>query len=165
MTNNLPVRKYPGRGVIRPSLESGKMVFLTACISQRKHLLANQQVHTTLRAIWSFQALRWRVSRYVLMPDHLHLFCSPEEFDDYDIEAWVKFWKSEATRQLAWKPGLWQKGCFHHRIRSDESFTAKWTYVEQNPVRAGLVRESKDWPFQGYIWRDGELTNKETEFL
>ena len=47
----------------------------------------------------------------------------------------------------------WQKGFFDHLIRHSESYSEKWQYVEQNPVRAGLVTESEDWPWQGEIVR------------
>jgi hypothetical protein len=36
-------------------------------------------------------------------------------------------------------------------LRGDESYTEKWEYVKANPVRAGLVREPEDWPYQGVL--------------
>jgi len=47
--------------------------------------------------------------------------------------------------------GIWQRGFFDHLIWSDESYSEKWNYVQQNPVRAGLVRDADEWPFQGEI--------------
>src|SRR6478672_8443810 len=41
---------------------------------------------------------------------------------------------------------LWQREYFDHVLRSDESYAEKWDYVRENPVRAGLVRSSNDWP-------------------
>ena len=34
-------------------------------------------------------------------------------------------------------------------MRDDESYTEKWIYVRENPVRAGLVARADDWPYQG----------------
>ena len=45
----------------------------------------------------------------------------------------------------------WQKGFFDHVMRSGESYSEKWNYVRNNPVRAGLVSESDAWRFQGEI--------------
>jgi len=45
----------------------------------------------------------------------------------------------------------WQPGFFDHILRSDESYTEKWNYVRDNPVRAGLVEIADDWPYQGEI--------------
>jgi putative transposase len=33
-------------------------------------------------------------------------------------------------------------------LRSDESVAGKWHYIRQNPVRAGLVVDPDDWPYQ-----------------
>jgi putative transposase len=45
----------------------------------------------------------------------------------------------------------WQKGFFDHVLRSEESYSEKWLYVVENPVRRGLVAQAQDWPFQGEI--------------
>ena len=46
---------------------------------------------------------------------------------------------------------FWQPGFDDHLLRSDESYAAKWDYVFQNPVRAGLVNRVEDWPYAGEI--------------
>jgi len=46
---------------------------------------------------------------------------------------------------------FWQRGFFDHLIRNTESYADKWDYVQENPVRAELVRTTADWPFQGEI--------------
>ncbi len=48
---------------------------------------------------------------------------------------------------------LWQRGFFDHLLRNSDSYSEKWKYVEQNPVRAGLVADAEDWPFAGEIVR------------
>ena len=40
---------------------------------------------------------------------------------------------------------------FDHVIRSSESYAEKWSYVQENPVRAGLVVDASDWPYSGEI--------------
>jgi hypothetical protein len=37
------------------------------------------------------------------------------------------------------------------QLRRHESYDSKWEYVINNPVRAGLVKEPDDWPFQGAL--------------
>ena len=44
---------------------------------------------------------------------------------------------------------IWQEEFFDHVLRSSESYSQKWDYVKENPVRAGLVRSSDEWPWQG----------------
>jgi hypothetical protein len=46
---------------------------------------------------------------------------------------------------------FWHKEFFDHVLGSDESYESKWRYVEDNPVRAGLVSGADDWPYAGEI--------------
>jgi len=128
--------------------------FVTICASKRKRLFANEMVHA---AFCEFSARGQRehgiaVGRYVLMPDHIHLFlCVPPEFN---LAQWVRMLKLALGRrliQLEHHPGFWQRGFFDHMLRSAESYAKKWAYVRENPVRAGLVAKAEDWPYQGEI--------------
>lgn len=90
------------------------------------------------------------VGRYVLMPDHLHLFVTgPGEFV---LGRWIGTLKRllAANAPQASRP-FWQRGFFDHVLRSSESYSQKWDYVLQNPVRGGLVRTADEWPFAGEI--------------
>ncbi len=49
------------------------------------------------------------------------------------------------------KGQIWEEGFFDHVLRSNESYSQKWNYVRENPVRAGLVKSAADWPYQGEI--------------
>ena len=49
------------------------------------------------------------------------------------------------------KRPLWQPGFFDHVLRHDESYSQKWEYVRENPVRAGLVVRADEWPYQGEL--------------
>ena len=46
---------------------------------------------------------------------------------------------------------LWQPGFFDHLLRHDESYSEKWLYVRENPIRNGLVEKWEDWPYRGEI--------------
>jgi putative transposase len=86
------------------------------------------------------------------MPDHLHFFAEPGEqpmpFDD-----WITVWKSGVTRVLKMPELRWQAGSFHHRIRSYEDYNEKLKYMDENPVKAGLVERIEDWPYRGEVFR------------
>ena len=81
------------------------------------------------------------------MPDHIHLLIAP-----LDREAAVgnaaatlkRFIRRELKANWQWQPGS-----FDRLLRSDESAEEKWQYIRENPVRAGLVRESGEWPYRG----------------
>ncbi len=144
----MPNRHKPASGV---RIDSGEptIVFVTVCTKDRRRWLDCEEAHRQLLAVWQ-QADAWLVGHYVLMPDHLHLFAAPRDLR-FTIEQWITFWKSQFTRSHAHPDWLWQPSAFHHRLRRQDSYSQKWIYVQENPVRAGLVSHPADWPFQGFL--------------
>ncbi len=141
-------RRHPAKGVlISPSEPT--IVFLTVCTEKRYPWLACDAAHALLLNAW-LAADRWRVGRYVIMPDHVHLFCSPAGIDAR-FEPWVRFWKSHVSRHSPDPHWRWQIDCWDTRLRQQESYSAKWEYVRENPVRAGLASTQDAWPYQGVI--------------
>jgi REP element-mobilizing transposase RayT len=88
------------------------------------------------------------------MPDHFHLFVATDD-EQISISAWMKSLKntiSKTLRATGVAPPHWQKTFFDHLLRSSESYSEKWNYVRENPVRAGLVTKAEDWPYMGEIF-------------
>jgi putative transposase len=85
------------------------------------------------------------------MPDHWHGFVALDD-SKTNISSWVKSFKNATSKTLR-TAGIpsphWQKGFFDHILRSNESADEKWSYVRDNPVRAGLVKAWEDWPYRG----------------
>lgn len=134
--------------------ERHPICFVTACTFERRELLANDALHADFVAFARQAAGRgaW-VGRYVLMPDHLHLFVAIED-DQIRLSDWMKSLKnalSKTMRARGFDAPHWQRGFFDHVLRGSESYTQKWDYVCANPVRAGLVGDGRDWPFAGEI--------------
>jgi putative transposase len=94
----------------------------------------------------------WTVGRYVIMPDHVHFFASPQP-EAKPLSAWLRDWKRWTALQLhktaGLTPPLWQPEFFYHLLRSAASYNEKWNYVYQNPVRAGLAAAPEQWPYAG----------------
>jgi putative transposase len=67
------------------------------------------------------------------------------------IERWISFWKRRVRRHLGANSSVFQPHSFHHRLRRGENYSDKWQYVRMNPVRAGLVQNAGDWPYQGVL--------------
>jgi len=127
------------------------IIFVTVCSKDRKKIFATQQVHALLLDCWT-RAGAWLVGRYVIMPDHIHLFCAPENSQrSISLQRWVTYWKSLAS--LAWPVAsdepVWQRHFWDTQLRRNESYDQKWDYVVQNPIRAGLAGGVADWQFQG----------------
>jgi REP element-mobilizing transposase RayT len=141
-------RKRPAQGV-HILLGQPTIVFLTVCTEDRKPWLATAAAHESLRAAWS-SARSWLVGYYSLMPDHLHLFCAPHDLS-VPLEKWVTFWKRQFRRLHADPACRWQARMFDYRLRRQESYTEKWTYVRENPVRKGLAQSAEGWLYQGMM--------------
>jgi REP element-mobilizing transposase RayT len=133
--------------------------FVTFCTHDRQRTLANNMVHDALAgfAQRGFDEKNIAVGRYVIMPDHIHLFVRGPY--DFRLSNWVSQLKGFLTKQIRCSRSLvaneekpvWQRGFFDHVLRSYESYSEKWHYVEQNPMRAGLVEKASDWPYGGCI--------------
>ncbi len=89
------------------------------------------------------------VGRYVIMPDHVHLFVRGDA--EFLLSRWIAGLKRAISSALEIRGEFWQPTFFDHILRSDESYGQKWLYVRDNPVRAGLVEQSDQWRYQGEI--------------
>jgi putative transposase len=95
--------------------------FLTACVQAKRALLARPEIHEVfIRFAQEASKRHVFVGRYVLMPDHLHLFAAfslPAPL----ISKWMKAMKgtlSEALRNAGVRGPYWQKGFFDHVLVS-----------------------------------------------
>jgi REP-associated tyrosine transposase len=127
----------------------------------RRPLLARDEVAKILIDEWRSAHERhgWAIGCYVIMPDHVHFFCRPE-LDAKLLSEFVGSWKSYTSRKInsLGRPRstpaattLLQREFFDHVLRSTESYSEKWNYVKDNPVRAGLVSASDEWKYAGEI--------------
>lgn len=84
------------------------------------------------------------VGRYVIMPDHIHLFVRGPE--DFQLGPWVGRLKQAIAKHIipAGRLPIWQRGFFDHLLRTDESYGQKWNYIRENPVRAGLATNAEN---------------------
>jgi REP element-mobilizing transposase RayT len=124
--------------------------YITFNTRRRAALLANSEVHECFTLFCRKAVDREvHVGRYVLMPDHVHIFVAGHP--EFDLGAWVRILKMSLSQAIAGSGPHWQEGAFDHLIRSTESYADKWEYVRQNPVDAGLVASPEDWPLQGEL--------------
>lgn len=128
------------------------LYFVTFNTHERRRLLANADVHAAfVRFAHEGETRGIGLGRYVIMPDHVHLFVRGNL--NFSLKQWVRMLKRALSSTTPVTPPHWQSGFFDHLIRHSESYAEKWEYVRQNPVRAGLVQNADDWPWQGEIVR------------
>jgi putative transposase len=148
--NDLPQRKHPAH---LPNVERHNqpvVLFVTVATKDRRSILASERVHSTLVSVWP-QARQYHVGGYILMPDHMHLFCSPAAHEAENVKRWVAYWKRLASIALKDLQPLWQRECWDTQLRDVVHYGEKWEYVMRNPVRKELVVRPEEWPYQGCL--------------
>ena len=173
-----PERRRPAHHPPIERFNEPVIVLVTVCTKDRIPVLACDAVHRVCRDIWQ-AADFWRVGRYVIMPDHVHLFCAPGRTPMPSLRQWVEFWKSRIARRVSLISGgptsasaipenpdgvepvppgdrktvkLWQRDFWDTQLRSRAHYDEKWSYVRMNPVRRGVAQMPDDWPFQGEVF-------------
>ena len=145
---SLPQRKHLASGVYHAGHQP-TIVFLTVCTEDRAPWLAQDVVHPIIVDVWR-AAAAWTVGFYLLMPNHVHLFCAPHDLA-IPLANWVKYWKGLLHRRGLDPSWRWQSGQWDTRLRRSDNYHEKWEYVRQNPVRKGLVSRPDEWPYQGVL--------------
>ena len=131
------------------------LYFITICKQDRQKILATKDILNAFTAFAQLAESRRNIAvgRFVIMPNHVHFFVrGPKEFE---LSGWIGLMKQYLTfalreRAEATEP-FWQRGFFDHIIRSSESYSLKWQYVRENPVRAGLAQTADEWTCAGEI--------------
>ena len=104
------------------------VIFDTICTKEKTAWLASDEVHLQLVEVWS-SADYWLVGRYVIMPNHIHLFAWATEVSN-DYENWVRYWKSLFTKIHRVKNHRWQPDHWERRMRNERAYEEKWNYVK-----------------------------------
>lgn len=89
---------------------------------------------------------------YCIMPNHFHLVLKPHEASetaDYSLTKIMYNIKrnsaNHANKLLGRTGAFWQHENYDHFIRNEAELERTIKYVLYNPVKAGLVKEQKDW--------------------
>jgi putative transposase len=94
------------------------------------------------------QLLAW-----VVMPDHLHVLVQLEGIELSSLMRRLKGRSSRAIGNLGHaSPPVWQHGYHEHAVRCEENVRTLARYVCANPIRAGLVKSVRDYPFWDARW-------------
>ena len=126
------------------------LYFITFNTAGRRRLLANAAVHLCFTEFAKAAEPRGiGVGKYVIMPDHIHFFV--RNHSEMQLSQWIRCLKRQLSTAITCPLPHWQKGFFDHLVRHSESYSQKWEYVHQNPVRARFVDDPQTWPWQGEI--------------
>lgn len=91
----------------------------------------------------------WHMSAAVTMPNHVHLFFRCGDRSLSHVMRGFKRYTARACNAALGREGkrFWQKEWFDHWSRSTQEDDKIVSYIRNNPVQAGLVKDGKEWPW------------------
>ena len=100
-------------------------------------------------ALLHFDGERYRLIAWTIMPNHVHVLI--ELLSQHSLGSIVSSWKrfsARAANQVIGRSGpFWQDDYWDTYIRDERHFESTVGYIENNPVKAGLVGAAEDWPW------------------
>ena len=87
------------------------------------------------------------------MPNHVHILATPS----VELPKLTRSLKgitakrANAILRLTGKP-FWQDESYDHLVRNEREFEKIRRYIEENPVRAGLVSEASEYRWSSAGW-------------
>ena len=139
---------------MRLAPQETRTYFVTSVTAQRRRLF---QVTVTAellqRTILDYLGQgKFLLHAFVIMPDHFHALITPAA--DVSLEKAMQFSNGGFSFRLKSKLDVWMRGFNESQIMSAEKFAGCVRYIEENPVRKGLVSVSEEFPFSS-AGRDG----------
>ena len=132
----------PRQVALRRKIEKYEDAGIGAC------WLRNDQVAAIVeQAILYYGGEHYRTIAWCVMPNHVHTIfeihgkCSFDEI----MHSWKSYTTHEANKILGRSGKFWFREYFDRFIRDSEHLASAIEYVENNPVKAGLVSRKEDW--------------------
>ena len=135
---------------LRRLVLSDRWFFITCRVLPRRRHLSDSEFATLAQVIAERRVEhRFLLTAWVFLPDHWHAIFYPRH--PLTISRVMEAIKDGATRRINHSRRetgrLWQPRFFDRALRTVEEYNAKVEYIHWNPVKAGLVSRSEEWPW------------------
>jgi putative transposase len=140
---------------------AGGTYFFTVTLRNRRLSLLVNRIDDLRESVWYvLQRKPFRIDAWVVLPEHLHAVWTLPP-GDHDYSRRWKMIKGRFSRQLV-KAGipieknsrgeydLWQGRFWEHTIRDESDFSHHVDYIHYNPVKHGLTKQVRDWPYSTF---------------
>ena len=106
-------------------------------------------------ALRFFHGQRYELRAWVIMPNHVHVLFKVDTTPMSKIvESWKKFTCNRTNEILGRSGSQWEEDYWDTFMRDAAHELKTWRYIENNPTKAFLVRDPKEWPWSSARWRD-----------
>ena len=103
---------------------------------------------TVQKALLEAYAHLFKLWSYVVMSNHVHVILKPKPGKDVQlITKHVKGYTAREANRMLGRTGeiFWQDECFDHWPRNEDEFFRIVDYIENNPMKVGLISRPEDW--------------------
>ena len=105
-------------------------------------------------AIFFYHGKKYNVISWCIMPNHVHVLIEVMKNISLSsiLHSWRSFSSNEINKLLNRSGRLWMPEYFDRFIRDNDHFNNVVDYIHNNPVKAGLVKEAREykWSSAGY---------------
>lgn len=106
-------------------------------------------------ALRFFDGQRYQLAAWVVMPNHVHLLVDVWETPLASlVKSWKGFVAREANKLLGRSGGFWEREYLDTAIADEEHRRTAVRYIENNPTKAKLVLDPKEWAWSSARFRD-----------
>jgi REP element-mobilizing transposase RayT len=144
-----------------------QFVMLESCLDRAAHgptWLADERIaRIVVEALHFRDGKQYRLDAFSVMPNHVHVVFKPmiSAMVVQSLASIIHSLKRNTARNanamLQRLGAFWEHENFDHYIRNEAERKRIVNYVLENPVQAGLVRSSQEWPWN-YV-RSGSVPN------
>ena len=98
-------------------------------------------------ALKHFEGDRYQLESWVIMPNHVHVLCQPNEGHRLSniLHSWKSFTAKAINQQLGREGRLWQKDFYNQIVRSEEHHSRLKEYIKNNPNKANVEVHHASW--------------------
>jgi REP element-mobilizing transposase RayT len=123
-----------------------------------------------VKSMYHFAGQHYDLFAYVVMPSHFHWLFRPRpdwvatiETTEHSARERImyslkRFTANACNRLRGVRGTFWQQESYDHWVRDSDEMERIIHYIEQNPVKSGLVRTAEDWEFgSGQVRKRGHV--------
>jgi len=144
---------------------------LDAALAEQRWLERSEIADLILENLFHHAGQLFRLWAFVVMSNHIHVLIEPLSLgdrrksepgdDDFvalaQITHSLKSYTAKRANILLNREGaFWQEESFDHWVRNEKEFARILAYIENNPVKAGLVDSPEKWRWSSAAFERGD---------
>lgn len=113
--------------------------------------------------LFHFNGVRYNVLNWCIMPNHVHVLIEVKEGWTLStiMHGWRSYTAHQANKILGRTGDFWMDEYFDRYIRDEKHLETVINYIDNNPVKAGLVDEAYKWPWCGLGMQSALMQEKQ----